>query len=142
MEVGHEAVLGRVHAHRCNHHSVGDLQVLDLKGLEQERDLVCSWQLDIDGSEVGARSNLLFDTELFFSITMERLLLVGRHGRGFCVGKVFVVRGRKGDRSGTIVVEGSEDGWRKGRATKIQRDGFECTEWAKEHVGTGEKRGK
>jgi len=76
MEIGHESVLGGVHAHRGDHDSVGDRQVLDLEGLEQKRDLFCSWQLIIDRSEVGAGGNLLLDTELFLAITMECLLLV------------------------------------------------------------------
>lgn len=52
MKVGHEAILGREHAHGGDHDPVGQSQILDGEGLEQKWDFVGIRQGGVDGAEV------------------------------------------------------------------------------------------
>lgn len=68
MEVGKESVQRGVHAHGGDNDTVGDGQVLDGEGLEEEGDLVGVGEGGIDGTEVCARGGGLFDVVVFLRV--------------------------------------------------------------------------
>jgi len=55
VEVGKEAIFGRVHAHGGDNDAVGQGQVLDGEGLKQQGNPVCIGERGVDGAQV--RSN-------------------------------------------------------------------------------------
>lgn len=55
VKVGEKAIFGRVHAHGSDNDAVGQGQVFDGEGLEQQGDLVCIGKRGVDGAQV--RSN-------------------------------------------------------------------------------------
>jgi len=85
VEIGPKAVFARVHAHRCDHDPVGQGQVLDGEGLEEQR----HWRVMLGGrglggigvlgqlgAEVGARVGGDGDEEALLRIQGHELGLV------------------------------------------------------------------
>lgn len=68
VKVGEESVQGGVHAHGGDDNAVGDGEVLDGEGLEEERDLVRVWEGGIDRTEIGSWSGGLFDVVVFLRV--------------------------------------------------------------------------
>lgn len=68
VKVGEESIQGRVHAHGSDDNAVGNGEVLDGEGLEEERDVVRVGEGGIDGTEVSSWGGGLFDVVVFLRV--------------------------------------------------------------------------
>jgi len=82
MVVSKETVLARELTHGGHNESVGQGEILDLEGLEQQGDLVGIGQGGVNGSEVGSGCDGLFD-EVTLLRVLDTIVLV----EGNCVGQ-------------------------------------------------------